>query len=281
MSSDVLKNLVRAAVPRPLRNWLRSPSRSAEWLWDATRFALGEVETLYFSSGRSIVCHPHAYKVACRSQIADPDQSEEFKNFLAHCGTTMLLFDLGAHFGLFSLAAAQFGGRAVAVDPSPVAARMMARQVKLNRCADRVQILQAAVSDAPGQLNMLSAGVFSDGYFRLVRGRSTKELSPAKATTIDQMAQEIGTPTHIKVDVEGHEAAVLRGGGATLRSASPILFLELHSEMITSDGGDPCAALDELAMRGYSTFSLGGSPIGKSEIFKKPISRIVAKRVHS
>jgi FkbM family methyltransferase len=280
MPADVLKNLVRAVVPRPVRNWLRSPTRSAEWVWDATRFSLGAVETLDFSPGRSIVCHPHAYRVACRSQITDPDQSAEFQNFLAHCGATMLLFDLGAHFGLFSLAAAQFGGRAVAVDPSPVAAEMMARQVKMNRCADRVRILQAAVSDAPGQLNMLSAGVFSDGYFRLVSGRSTRELSPAKAITIDQMAQEFGPPTHIKVDVEGHEAAALRGGRATLSHASPILFIELHNEMVASDGGDPHAALDELAALGFGTFSLAGSPIGKGEIFEKPITRIVARRAH-
>jgi FkbM family methyltransferase len=281
MRADILKNLVRALVPRPVRNWLRSPSRSAEWLWDATRFSLGAVETFNVSPGRSIVCHPHAYKVACRFQIADPEQSEEFENFLAHCGPTMLLFDLGAHFGLFSLAAALYGGRAVAVDPSHVAAKMMARQVKLNSWADRIKILQAAMSDAPGQLDMLSAGVFSDGYFRLAKGRSPRELSPAKAITIDQMAQECGSPTHIKIDVEGHEAAVLRGGRATLRSASPILFLELHSEMIASDGGDPNAALDELAIMGYGTFSLGGNLISKGEILERPIIRIVAKRVQA
>ncbi len=280
MPADVLKNLVRAVVSRPVRNWLRSPSRSAQWLWDTTRFSFGAVETLNCSPGRSIVCHPHAYEVACRSQVGDPEQREEFQNFLAHCGATMLLFDLGAHFGLFSLAAAQYGGRAVAVDPSPMAAKMIATQVKLNRCSDRIWIRQAAVSDVPGELNMLSAGVFSDGYFRLVSGRPRRELSLVKATTIDQMAQEFGAPTHIKVDVEGHEAAVLRGGRATLSSASPVLFLELHSEMITSDGGDPCAALEELAKLGYSTFSLRGGPISRSEALQKPISRIVAKRVH-
>jgi FkbM family methyltransferase len=279
MRADVLKNLVRAVIPRPVRNWLRSPSRSAEWLWDATRFSFGAVETLSLLPGRSLVCHPHAYKVACRSQISDPEQREEFQNFLSHCGEKMLLFDLGAHFGLFSLAAAQFRGRAVAVDPSPLAAKMIKIQVRLNRFDDQIRILQAAVSNAPGQLSMLSAGVFSDGYFRLVNGRSARELSPAKATTIDQMSQEFGSPTHIKVDVEGHEAAVLRGGRTTLRIASPMLFLELHSEMISSDGGDPRAAVEELEMLGYTMFSLGGNPISKSEIFEKPLSRIVAKRV--
>src|SRR5712691_2981686 len=137
MPAEVLKNLVRTLIPRPLRNWLRSPSRSAEWLWDATRFSFGAVETLNFLPGWSVVCHPHAYKVAGRSQISDPEQREEFQNFLAYCGPRMRLFDLGAHFGLFSLAAAQFGGRAVAVDPSPLAAKMIRTQVRLNRFGDQ------------------------------------------------------------------------------------------------------------------------------------------------
>jgi hypothetical protein len=45
MNTDALNYAVRATVPRPLRNWLRSPSHSAEWLWDAVRFSLGSVES--------------------------------------------------------------------------------------------------------------------------------------------------------------------------------------------------------------------------------------------
>jgi FkbM family methyltransferase len=281
MPAEVLKNLIRAVVPRPARNWLRSPSRSAEWLWDAARFSLGAVETLELSRGLRIHCHPHAFKVACRAQVADPEQNGEFDNFLSHCSSAMFLFDLGAHFGFFGVAAALSGGRAIAVDPSPIAARMLATQIKLNRCLDRIRIVQAAVSDTPGELDMLSAGVFTDGYFRLVHGRSKRELSRARAVTIDQLAGEFGAPTHIKIDVEGHEAAVLRGGRAALKSASPILFLELHNEMVAADGGDPNAALEELAALGYHTFSLDGAHVGSKEILERPISRIVAKRPHA
>lgn len=63
---------------------------------------------------------------------------------------------------------------------------------------------------------MLSAGVFSDGYFRLVKGRSQSELTQTPATTVDQITQQFGSPTHIKIDAEGHEAAVLRGARSTM-----------------------------------------------------------------
>src|SRR6267142_5642447 len=69
------------------------------------------------------------------------------------------------------------------------------------------QIVEACVSDADGEAQMLSSGVFSDGYMRMARGRSSSELTKTRAVTIDQLADQFGTPTHIKIDVEGYEGA--------------------------------------------------------------------------
>lgn len=278
MQSDRFKNIIRVAVPRPVRNWLRSPSKSTEWLWDSAQFSLGATKTLELLPGWFLKCHPYAYKVFHESQIADPEQSLEFRNFTSHCAANMFLFDIGAHFGVFSLAAAHYGGKAIAVDPSPMAMRMVATEVSLNACRERIQTLQAAVSDAKGVMEMLTSGVFSAGYFRVANGRLKKDLTRTRATTIDEMAFSYGVPTHIKIDVEGYEAAVLRGARDILSRASPLLFVELHTEMVAADGGDPNAALDELARYGYATFSLEGAEISRDTILRQPIIRVVAKR---
>jgi len=279
MSDAFLTTLVRRAVPRPLRNWLRSPSKSAEWMWDTARFHLGVTKTLSIAPNMRVAMHPHAYKVAWKAQIADPEESAEFQNFISYCRPDMFLFDIGAHYGLFSLAAAHFGGKAVAVDPSAIAIRMIVRQVALNHSDHKIRTLQAAVSDASGALQMLSSGVFSEGYFKLAAGRATSELTKIRAVTIDEMASEFGAPTHLKIDVEGHEAAALRGGRETFMRHSPILFLELHNQMVAADGGDPNAALDELQRLGYVPFSFAGDLLDRSTIFSKPITRVVARRV--
>jgi FkbM family methyltransferase len=226
----------------------------------------------------SIVCHPHAYKVISRDQIGDPEQAEEFRNFLSHCSSKMFLFDIGAHFGVFSLAAAHFRGKAIAIDPSPTATRMVAIQAALNNCAQDIQILQAAASDTSGVMEMLSSGVFSDGYFQVAKGRSTSELSKTQATTIDQLTLQYGVPTHVKIDVEGHEAAVLRGARTALRQFTPLLFLELHNEIVAREGGDPNSTLDELDQLGYTAFALNGEPVGRAALLKKSIIRIFAAR---
>jgi FkbM family methyltransferase len=223
-------------------------------------------------------CHPYAYKVLVRDQMDDPEQGLEFRNFVSHCWNSMLLFDVGAHFGVFSLVAAHFGGRAVAVDPSPSAVRMIAVQADLNGLGDRIEIVRAAVGESAGSLNLLGSGVFSDGYFKVVRGRPQRELTEIPATTIDELSARFGVPSHIKVDVEGYEAAVLRGARKTLAKNSPLLFLELHNEMVACEGGDPHALLDELDGIGYATFSTDGERIDRQAILAKPIARILAKR---
>jgi FkbM family methyltransferase len=275
---DRFQDVIRAVVPRSARNWLRSPSNSAQWLWDSARFSFGMTEHLEISPTSSLACHPRAYKVFRRDQVDDPEQSAEFRSFISHCSSDMLLYDIGAHFGIFSLAAAHFGGRAIAVDASPAAAQMIGIQAALNQCTDRVRILRAAVSDANRAIDMLGSGAFSDGYFKAMSQRPKSELTRVRAVTIDQMALQFGNPTHIKIDVEGHEAAVLRGARGTLNQFSPLLFLELHNEMVVSEGDDPHGALDELAQLRYDTFTHTGDAIDASAILARPIIRLLAKR---
>jgi len=93
------------------------------------------------------------------------------------------------------------------------------------------------------------------------------------------MARTYGNPTHIKIDVEGYEAAVLRGAAEALKQISPVLFLELHNEMVRTDGGNPSAALDLLDQFGYVTFALSGERISRPAILDKGIIRIVARRL--
>lgn len=276
MRRDLLTSVIRSTIPRPVRNWLRSPSKTAGWLLDATAYTLGVTKELRINERLTLICHPRAYRVAYQAQVTDPEEREEFSNFLAHCSETMLLFDLGAHFGIFSLAAAYCGGRAVAVDPSPIATRMLKRQANINGLTERIRIIQAAVSDSRSRVNMLTSGVFSNGYFRSVQGRPENDLTTTSATTLDQMSAEVGRPTHIKIDVEGQEAAVLCGGRKTLERYSPVLFLELHNELIRQDGGDPNSALNELARSGYSVRGLNGRAMNRDEILGKALVRVVA-----
>ncbi|MGH9740606.1 MAG: FkbM family methyltransferase [Candidatus Acidiferrales bacterium] len=212
------------------------------------------------------------------AQVNDAEQHAEFHHFLSLCTPKMYLFDIGAHYGAFSVAAALHGGTALAVDPSPTAVRMIAKQAILNKCDKNIQTIRFAVSDSNGVIGLLSSGVFSHGYFKVAKGRPKSELIQSPSVTVDELVRRFGAPTHIKIDVEGHEAAALRGARAFLAEHSPILFLELHNEMVRSERGDPRAALEEITSLGFKTFSLAGCLLTPDEILSQPIIRLVAKR---
>jgi FkbM family methyltransferase len=275
--SSTFGNIIRRAIPRTVRNWLRSPSRSAEWLLDSMFFSLGQTRRLSVAPQLELICHPHFYKVVRQAQIDDPQQSEEFRNFISYCSQETFLFDIGAHFGVFSLAVAHFGGTAIAADPSPTATRMIHIEAALNHWQEKIRVLQTAVSDIDGEMGLLSSGTFSEGYYKVASGRLPTELTNTQAITIDRMASMYGIPTHLKIDVEGHEAAVLKGARNTLMTYRPMIFLELHNEMVRTEGGDPNAPLALLDEVGYNTFNLSGGRIEHPSILTPPIIRIIAR----
>lgn len=306
--------VVRRVVPRSARNWLRSPSRTARWILDEAAHRLGRDVEVALRPRWSPRCHPAAERVF-RVLRDDPEQAAELDAFLDSCHPGMVLFDAGAHFGVFSLAALWRGGsgaRAVAIEPSPAACRILSIHAALNGASDRIRILQAAVSDRPGTVRMLDAGVIAAGYFvsdggdrgRAAGGRARNaraasvpamsararnasapsdrppgDFTEVRAVTLEGVARESGlAPTHLKIDVEGAEDAVLRGAGGILDGpAPPLVFLELHGGIQRRAGHDPAAALRLLRAKGYEILPADGLPGDDGALTGGEVRRVVAR----
>jgi len=216
--------------------------------------------------------------------VDDPEQVAEFDQFVAHCTTGMVLFDVGAHFGLFALAAVHYGGptaRAVAVDPSPLAARVLRYQAQANGVADQLRVVQASAGAASGRQSLVAAGIGSAGYFVApTADHPPGERVEVDTISLDGLADATGlTPTHVKIDVEGFELGVLRGGARTFGSSSPpLLFLELHSEIIRGAGRDPRECLDLIAGWGFEIRDVSGKLISTEAAVAPPLIRVMAAR---
>jgi FkbM family methyltransferase len=277
------QRVARALIPRPLRNWLRRPGRSLAWSRDHVAHLLGLDPTVELRPGWTLRCHPAAWRLAFAAQRHDPEQVEELDAFVRACTPGMTLVDAGAHFGVFSLAALHFGGpdaTAVAVDPAPSAVRMLRVEARLNGVADRLRIVRAAVASRDGRLELVDAGVPSAGYFvRPESGHPTRERTSVAAVTIDSLCRRHALrATHLKLDVEGFEADALRGAAATLGGpAPPLVFVELHNEIVARNGGEPGGTLDLLERFGYEMRDAGGRPLDRAAILRRPLIRIVAR----
>ncbi|HUZ81831.1 MAG TPA: FkbM family methyltransferase [Gaiellaceae bacterium] len=133
-------------------------------------------------------------------------------------GSSDVFFDVGAHVGFFSVCAARLGARVVAVEPDTDNAARLRRNVELNG-------LDIAVVEA--------AAWVDTGTVALVPGGSAKEfqVAPGKGVlsiSLDDLAARYGSPTVIKLDVEGAEARALEGARHVLSDVQPIVVCELH-----------------------------------------------------
>jgi hypothetical protein len=73
-------------------------------------------------------------------------------------------------------------------------------------------------------------------------------------------------PDVIKIDVEGHELKVINGLIQTIRVIRPLLFLELHPEMIRRENDNISDLLTFFENAGYRGKKLNGQAIKLREL---------------
>ena len=266
-------------MPRSVRLWLRHPLQSFGWLRHSLKARAGSSARLRMRDDWEIACHPAAAE-AFAFERDRPELRAELEGFIAECAPGMVLYDIGAHYGLFALAAMRWGGgtaRVVAVDPSEAALQVFDENVRLAGAESRVTRWRTAIGASEGELALLTGG--AGGWHMMV------EADPARAdatrvpvTTLEALARRAGVPpTHLKIDVEGAEDAVLEGGEALLRQARPLVFLELHGGILRRAGRSPRAVLERLASYGYGGFEMAGRAVTAEDAAAMDVARIVCR----
>ncbi len=268
----------RRWVPRNVRMAVLHPRSSLTWLG----------ETLADRAGLHVSCRmADDWTVRCTATSRDdfglfmrkPAIAAELAAFRRHATPGMVLFDVGAHFGAFSLATLRYGGadaRVVAVEPSTAAARVLKANLALNDATSRVTVHEAAVGAVDGSLEMLSAGAGGGQYFVAVHGPRPDAIS-IREYTLPSLAAASGLqPTHVKIDVEGYEGAVLDGAADWLEKQRPVVFLELHCEMLRSRKRDPRQVLGQLRDIGYVLLGADDGVLDADAAVQKNIVRLVA-----
>jgi FkbM family methyltransferase len=164
--------------------------------------------------------------------------------------------DVGAHVGLMSVIMALRAGvegRVQSFEPHPaVYAVLRANAARLNQAMgkDVVETRNLALSDAARQapLFLPEDWTRNTGVARLDAAQNSAGVpTPVDCRTLDDAALS-GTPELMKLDVEGHELAVLRGGPRTLEKLRDIVFEDF--------GSYPTPAMSLLEQNGFRIFAL-------------------------
>jgi FkbM family methyltransferase len=113
----------------------------------------------------------------------------------------------------------------VAVEPFESNVELLRENVRGNGLSDRVSVESIALSDAEGLVGLVEGIAGNLGSMRV----KTDPVSNPRyqARRLDDLVDG-GPVALIKVDVEGHEAAVLRGGIETIKRCRPVIVAEAH-----------------------------------------------------
>lgn len=208
---SALRRFVRAVLPPDTHVWSRINSGPGKGLWIRLdpRFELDYLSGFY-------------------------EEAVERKLSL-HLRPGCVFYDVGAHAGILSLVAARLVGTQGAVfafEADPTNAARIERHVRRNGF-EQIHILCCAVWSSAGRLRFERAFAHSSlnqGAVATEQVLNTSNMIDVEAITLDDFALKNASPDLIKVDVEGAEAAVLRGSERIFATKKPLLICEVHHE---------------------------------------------------
>lgn len=243
---------------------LKHPGQERIHSWFRARLAI-DVDAVFDveRSGLQWRLNPHDFIQRNLFWFGEYDRWDvhHFASF-AKPGST--IFDVGANFGYYSLAiAARLRGqcRIYAFEPFPRTFALLKHHVRINGF-DRIVIpIDVALSDSVGEavIHEWWGTEQNSGAASLASGPDSKGVSlrPAgsvRINTLDSVVAEYGLTRLelMKIDVEGVEERVLRGGERTLRELRPVILIELHRRQLLREGSSPERLKQMFEVAGYS-----------------------------
>ncbi len=150
------------------------------------------------------------------------------------------VLDIGANIGNHSVFFALFCDvmEVVAFEPQKTCGDVFMRNVALNHLEDKVRLLNRALGTAVGKMAIACTQPANSGGVAF-RADPSGEYD---VTTLDACAFD--RIDFLKIDVEGAQFDVLRGGQETLRRDKPVIWVEMNS-MQGQDGYDGKREIEE------------------------------------
>ena len=184
---------------------------------------------------------PHPYQLELFVDRVEPDAT---------------ILDVGAHIGVYATLAAQrvgSAGRVIAVEPDARNVEILRANLVANAVEERVEIIEAAASDANGTVRFYLDEAEATGTMGSQWEDPLADSRPAEipAVRLDDVLGE-SEPDLVKIDVQGAEVAALRGLQGTFERYPPkVIFVELNRaalERAGSSGDELVASVRSLGL---------------------------------
>lgn len=178
------------------------------------------------------------------------------------------LVDIGANAGYFSLIAARNGKAEInhiAVEPFPANVQLLQSHLKENNISN-VLIEEIAIADKSGEIEFSNTPNLAANTYKSESSIFSKNVIKVRAEDLDSFSERhhLDSNCLIKIDVEGAEFDVLKGGKNFLQTHHPNIVLATHDCHVKGVRDD---CLNFLNSIGYSYEVLEDEKIDGQEDF--------------
>jgi FkbM family methyltransferase len=174
-------------------------------------------------------------------------QHNKFEMAMKHVRNKRTCLDIGAHVGLWSRSLAREFQTVVAFEPVPEHIECFRRNLAgvTDRVTKKVYIYEYALGSADCKLH-IGVTPENSGNAHILTGGAGIEVRVKRLD--DHVFHDID---FIKIDVEGFELDVIKGGAATIKAHKPVMVVEQKKGHGQRYGVSDRAAVDQLLTWGY------------------------------
>ena len=174
----------------------------------------------------------------------------------------MSCVDLGTNFGWYSLLMADHigpSGHLIGVDANERMVDLCRKSMSVNGYLDRSEIRHAAVSDSFGEMTFsMLENYMGSASLKDMGGTATQFHDKAYSVTVPAITLDALTGNRtinfLKIDCEGAEPAIVRGGTETLKSPDLQIFMEYAPGFYAP--GEAPEMLSTLVQAGFEFYSI-------------------------
>ena len=188
----------------------------------------------------------------------------EFLHYFIHSDSTVL--DIGANYGHYTAIMSKLcpQGEVIAFEPVPFTFKVLSEIVhRLN--IKHARLFHAAVSDQPGKLKMsvplLEFGAPNTGIAHVVNHAPDKSTETVSVDALALDALNIRSVDFIKIDIEGHEPAAMRGMSSLIQNSRPVILIEFSHSCLSRAGSNPKEFATYLQEMKYTFFHISGEKL--------------------